>query len=48
MAGSIGIHAVTVDALNTSARQFYEAHGFQGLLDDKLHLFLPMATIRRL
>lgn len=47
-ADSIGIHAVTVDALNASARRFYEAHGFQSLRDDKLHLFLPMATIRKL
>ncbi len=47
-ADTIGIHAVTVHALNASARQFYEAHGFQGLRDDKLHLFLPMTTIRKL
>ena len=47
-ADSIGIHAVTVDAINASARRFYEAHGSQCLRDDKLHLFLPMATIRKL
>jgi len=47
-ADRIGIHAVTVDALHVSARQFYEAHGFQSLRDNELHLFLPMATIRRL
>lgn len=47
-ADQIGIHAVTVHALNQRARQFYESHGFQCLLDDDLHLFLPMATIRKL
>jgi len=47
-ADSIGIHAVTVDAINASARRFYEAHGFQCLRDDTLHLFLPMATLRKL
>lgn len=47
-ADKIGIHAVTVHALNVSARKFYEAYGFQSLRDDDLHLFLPMATIRKL
>ncbi|MFW6106855.1 MAG: GNAT family N-acetyltransferase, partial [bacterium] len=47
-ADKIGIHAVTVHALNASARKFYEAYGFQSLRDDDLHLFLPMATIREL
>lgn len=47
-ANTIGIHAITVDALNASARRFYEAHGFRSLRDDQLHLFLPMATIRKL
>jgi GNAT superfamily N-acetyltransferase len=47
-ADRIGIHAVTVHALSARARQFYEVHGFQSLPDDDLHLFLPMATIRKL
>lgn len=47
-ADKIGIHAVSVDVLNTCARQFYEAHGFINLRDDTLHLFLPMTTIRKL
>jgi ribosomal protein S18 acetylase RimI-like enzyme len=47
-ADSIGIHAVTVDALDTRAKRFYEAHGFHKLRDDEFHLFLPMATIRKL
>ncbi|MFA7237207.1 MAG: GNAT family N-acetyltransferase [Phycisphaeraceae bacterium] len=48
MADRIGIHAVTVDALNVKAKRFYEGFGFLPLLDDELHLFLPMATIRKL
>jgi ribosomal protein S18 acetylase RimI-like enzyme len=48
LADRIGIHAVTVHALNTKAKSFYEAHGFLPLRDDSFHLFLPMATIRKL
>jgi ribosomal protein S18 acetylase RimI-like enzyme len=48
LADQIGIHAVTVHALNDSAKGFYQAHGFLPLLDDPHHLFLPMATIRKL
>lgn len=47
-ADRIGIHAVTVHALNAKAKRFYETHGFMNLRDDELHLFLPMATIREL
>ena len=48
LAERIGIHAVTVDALNDKARSFYRAFGFLALKDDPRHLFLPTATIRRL
>ena len=47
-ADRIGIHAVTVHALNARAKAFYESYGFLPLLDDTMHLFLPMATIRQL
>ena len=47
-ADQIGVFAVTVHALNARAKQFYEAHGFLSLLDDGMHMFLPMATIRKL
>lgn len=47
-ADRIGIHAVTVDAMNVKVKRFYEGFGFLPLLDDELHLFLPMATIRKL
>ncbi len=48
VADRIGVHAVTVHALNNRARTFYLAHGFLPLADDPNHLFLPTATIRRL
>lgn len=47
-ADQLGIHAVVVEALNERVRLFYGKYGFQQLLDDKLHLFLPMKTIRKL
>jgi ribosomal protein S18 acetylase RimI-like enzyme len=34
---------IEVDALDDPARAFYEHYGFRGLLDDKLHMYLPMA-----
>ncbi len=48
VADRIGIHAVTVHALNDRAKSFYEAFGFLALVDDGHHLFLPTATIRKL
>ncbi len=42
----LGIHAVEVDAIDAAAKSFYEKFGFVPLLDDELHLYLPMATIR--
>jgi GNAT superfamily N-acetyltransferase len=47
-ADRIGIHAVTVHALNDRARSFYLSYGFIPLADDPGHLFLPMATIREM
>ena len=44
----LGIYAVEVRALNDSARRFYLKYGFTPLLDDELHLYLSMKTIRRL
>lgn len=48
LAEQVGIHAVAVGALDDQAARFYKAHGFILLLDDAHHLFLPMATIRKL
>jgi GNAT superfamily N-acetyltransferase len=45
LADQLGVHAVEVDAIDKPARAFYERHGFVALLDDPLHLYLPMATI---
>jgi ribosomal protein S18 acetylase RimI-like enzyme len=44
----LGIYAVEVRALNENARRFYLKYGFTALLDDELHLYLPMKTIRKL
>jgi len=48
IAEHIGIRAVEVHALDDDARRFYLALGFVPLIDDRQHLFLPMATIRKL
>jgi len=48
VAEQMGIHAVTVQALHAKAAGFYKAFGFQPFKDDPLHLFMPMATIRKL
>lgn len=45
LAGQLGVHAVEVDAIDDQAKAFYERYGFVPLLDDPLHLFLPMATV---
>ena len=47
-ADQLGIYAVEVRALNDGARRFYRKYGFTSLLDDELHLYLPMKTIRKL
>lgn len=44
----LGIYAVEVRALNENARRFYLKYGFTSLLDDEMHLYLPMKTIRKL
>jgi GNAT superfamily N-acetyltransferase len=44
----VGIRAVTVDAIDDAARNFYLKFGFRSLLDDPRHLFLPMHEIRKL
>lgn len=48
LAEQIGICVVTVHALDDEACGFYHAYGFLGLKDDPNHLFLPLATIRKL
>ncbi len=46
LAEQVGIHGVEVDAIDEEARTFYQKHGFICLLDNPLHLFLPIATIK--
>jgi GNAT superfamily N-acetyltransferase len=46
MADSLGVHAVEVAAIDGTAKRFCEKYGFMTLLDDELHLFLSIATIR--
>ncbi|MBL8205076.1 MAG: GNAT family N-acetyltransferase [Blastocatellia bacterium] len=43
-----GLYAVVLDALNERARKFYLQYGFEELVDDPLHLFLPIETILKL
>lgn len=47
-ADHLGIFAVEVRAKTQSARDFYRRIGSTPLLDDELHLYLPVRTIRKL
>ncbi len=42
----IGIFAVEVYAKQDTAAAYYRRHGFAPLEDDRLHLYLPIRTIR--
>lgn len=44
----LGVHAIEVDALDEGVAAFYRKYGFFPLLDNPLHLFLPIATIESL
>jgi ribosomal protein S18 acetylase RimI-like enzyme len=48
LADAIGLHAVEVRAIDAAARNFYLKYGFEPLLDDVHHLYLPMKAIRKL
>ncbi len=43
----IAAYALVVDAKDDSAASFYRHHGFIGLPDAPLTLFLPLATVQR-
>ena len=43
----IAIYAIEVDAINEEARQFYLHYGFEPLIDDPLHLYLPIKEAKR-
>ena len=44
----LGVHAVEVVAIDSQAKAFYEKYGFVPLLDQELHLFLPLTTVAAL
>ena len=44
--GSVGVYAVDVIALNDRAKSFYLKYGFVEMLDQPVHLFLPIAAAR--
>ncbi len=50
VARSVGVYALVLNALDEDARHWYLSlgWGFEALLDDPDHLFLPVATIRTL
>jgi len=47
LSAQLGIHGVEVEAIDDRARDFYQKHGFISLIDNPLHLFLPLATIEQ-
>ena len=47
-ADSIGIHAIEVWAKDDEAQRFYTKYGFVPLLDDPLHLYISIKTVRKL
>jgi GNAT superfamily N-acetyltransferase len=48
LSGTLGIHAVVVDAIDQKAKAFYQKYHFMLLLDSEFHLYLPVATIQAL
>lgn len=44
---ALGIYAVEVYAKTEEARQFYLKFGFTELLDDKLHLYISVETVKK-
>ena len=48
VASEIAIQAVELVAATEHAKRFYERYGFLSLLDDERHLYVAVATLRRL
>jgi hypothetical protein len=48
VAQDMAVYAVEVIAKHDQAKTFYLKYGFQELLDNTLHLYLPMKTIMKL
>lgn len=47
LSAGLGVHAVEVAALDDAAAAFYRRYGFTPLIDDPLHLYLPLATVEQ-
>ena len=45
---TIASAVIEVDAKDAASQSFYAKYGFQSLPDDRLHMYLPMATAREL
>jgi ribosomal protein S18 acetylase RimI-like enzyme len=45
LSAQLGIHAVVVDAIDEQAKAWYLKYGFLPLLDDPMHLYLPIGSI---
>jgi ribosomal protein S18 acetylase RimI-like enzyme len=45
---NVGVYAFDVIALNDQAKQFYLRYGFLEMMDDPMHLFIPMETARQI
>jgi len=48
LSAEVGVAAVVVDAINDSAKSFYQRYGFSEFVNYPDKLFLPMQTIKRL
>ena len=48
LSAGLGVYAVEVNAIDDDAVKFYQKYGFAPLLDDPLHLYLPIATVEAL
>jgi len=42
----LGIHGIEVDAKDKRAKLFYQSFGFEELLDDDLHLYISLKTVK--
>lgn len=45
LSAGLGIHAVEVDAIDDEAAAFYHKYAFTPLIENPLHLYLPIATL---
>ena len=44
LAETLGVYAIEVQAIDSAAARFYDKYGFVPLLNQPLHLYLPLAT----